>query len=51
MLRKVIRCTGRVSVNTRPHQLRWDDREMGTVMVQLLRSYKAITEVFIKSAT
>ena len=30
MLRKVTHCTGRVSANTRPHQLCWGDREMGT---------------------
>ena len=32
MLRKVTHCAGRVSTNTRPHQLRWGDREMGTVI-------------------
>ena len=30
MLCKVTHCAGRVSANTRPHQLRWGDREMGT---------------------
>ena len=25
-------CAGRVSANTRPHQLRWGDREMGTAI-------------------
>ena len=32
MLCKVTRCAGRVSANTRPHQLRWGDREMGTAI-------------------
>ena len=32
MLHKVTHCTGRVSANTRPHQLRWGDREMGTAI-------------------
>ena len=32
MLRKVTHCAGRVSANTRPHQLRWGDREMGTAI-------------------
>ena len=27
---KVTHCAGRVSANTRPHQVRWGDREMGT---------------------
>ena len=27
---QVTHCAGRVSANTRPHQLRWGDREMGT---------------------
>jgi len=31
MLCKVTHCAGRVSANTRPHQLRWGDREMGHV--------------------
>ena len=30
MLCKVTHCAGRVSANTRPHQLHWGDREMGT---------------------
>ena len=32
MLCKVTQCTGCVLVNTRPHQLRWGDREMGTAI-------------------
>ena len=32
MLRKVTHCAGRVSANTRPHQLRWGNREMGTAI-------------------
>ena len=32
MLRKVTHCAGRVSANTRPHQLRWGDWEMGTAI-------------------
>ena len=32
MLRKVTHCAGRVSANTRPHQLCWGDREMGTAI-------------------
>ena len=32
MLHKVTHCAGRVSANTRPHQLRWGDREMGTAI-------------------
>ena len=32
MLRKVTHCAGRVSANTRPHQLRWGDRETGTAI-------------------
>ena len=32
MLRKVTHCTGRVSANTRYHQLRWGDRAMGTAI-------------------
>ena len=32
MLCKVTHCTGRVLANTRPHQLRWGDREMGTAI-------------------
>ena len=30
MLCKVTHCAGRVSANTRPHQLHWGDQEMGT---------------------
>jgi len=30
MLCKVTHCAGRVSANTRPHQLHWGDREMVT---------------------
>ena len=33
MLCKVTHCAGRVSANTRPHQLRWGDREMGTAII------------------
>ena len=32
MLCKVTHCAGRISANTRPHQLRWGDREMGTAI-------------------
>ena len=32
MLCKVTHCAGRVSANTRPHQLRWGDQEMGTAI-------------------
>ena len=32
MLRKVTHCAGRVSANTKPHQLRWGDREKGTAI-------------------
>ena len=32
MLCKVTHCAGRVLANTRPHQLRWGDREMGTAI-------------------
>ena len=32
MLCKVTHCAGRVSANTRPHQLRWGDREVGTAI-------------------
>ena len=32
MLCEVTHCAGRVSANTRPHQLRWGDREMGTAI-------------------
>ena len=32
MLCKVTHCAGRVSANTRPHQLCWDDREMGAAI-------------------
>ena len=32
MLCKVTHCVGRVSVNTRPHQLRWGDWEMWTAI-------------------
>ena len=32
MLCKVTHCAGRVSANTRPHQLHWGDREMGTAI-------------------
>ena len=32
MLCKVTHCAGCVSANTRPHQLRWGDREMGTAI-------------------
>ena len=33
MLCKVTHCAGRVSANTRPHQLSWGDREMGTAII------------------
>ena len=33
MLCKVTHCTGRVSANTRPHQLRWGDQKMGTAII------------------
>ena len=33
MLCEVTHCTGRVSANTRPHQLCWGDREMGTAII------------------
>ena len=33
MLCKVTHCAGRVSANTRPHQLHWGDREMGTAII------------------
>ena len=33
MLCKVTHCAGRVSANTRPHQLRWGDWEMGTAII------------------
>ena len=32
MLYKVTHCAGHVLANTRPHQLRWGDREMGTAI-------------------
>ena len=32
MLCKVIHCAGRISANTRPHQVRWGNQEMGTAM-------------------
>ena len=32
MLYKVIHFAGCVSANTRPHQLRWGDQEMGTAI-------------------
>ena len=32
MLYKVTQCTGRVSANTGPHQLRWSDWEMETAI-------------------
>ena len=32
MLCKVTHCAGHISANTRPHQLRWGDREMGTTI-------------------
>ena len=32
MFRKVTHCAGRGSANTRPHQLRWGDQEMGTAI-------------------
>ena len=32
MLHKITHCAGCISANTRPHQLRWGDREMGTAI-------------------
>ena len=32
MLCKVTHCAGHVSANTKPHQLRWGDQEMGTAI-------------------
>ena len=32
MLYKVTHCAGRVLANTRPHQLRWGEWEMGTAI-------------------
>ena len=32
MLRKVTHCAGHVSAKSRPHQLRWGDRAMGTAI-------------------
>ena len=32
MFHKVTHCAGGVSANTRSHQLRWDDQEMGTAI-------------------
>ena len=32
MLYKATHCAGRILANTRPHQLRWGDREMGTAI-------------------
>ena len=49
MLCKAAHCTERVLANTRPHQLLWSDWEMETVIVQLLRSYKAIAEALNKN--
>ena len=49
MLYKVAHCAGRVLANTRPHQLLWSDWEMWTVIVQLLRSNKAIAEALTKT--
>ena len=37
MLCKVTHCAGRVSANTRPHQLCWGDREMGTACYNIMR--------------
>jgi len=33
ILCKVTHCTGHVSANTRPHQLRWGDWEIGTAII------------------
>ena len=38
MLCKVTHCAGRVLANTRPHQLRWDDREMGTAIYLMYKN-------------
>ena len=32
MLCKVTHCAGHIFANTRPHQLRWGDREVGTAI-------------------
>ena len=51
MLCKVTHCTGRVSANTRPHQLRWGDGEMGTAIscteVRWLALFKSLSCVAI----
>ena len=39
MLRKVTHCAGCVLVNTRPHQLRWGDWEMGTAISCIRYAY------------
>ena len=41
MLCKVTHCTWRISANTRPHQLRWGDQEMGTAISCIKRSQVA----------
>ena len=47
MLRKVTHCAGHVSANTRPHQLRWGDREMGTAILCTKCSQVAGLAVFM----
>ena len=42
MLCKVTHCVGRVSANTRPHQLCWGDRETGTAVSHTKCSQVAI---------
>ena len=47
---KVTHCTGRISANTRPHQLHWDDREMGTVYhIQIYHFHQIIQTVRLNS--
>ena len=46
MLCKVTHCAGRVSANTRPHQLRWGDREMGTAISYIKCSQ--VTDLILK---
>ena len=46
MLRKVTHCAGHVSANTRPHQLRWGDQEMGTACMHFTHYYHPATILF-----
>ena len=52
---KVTHCTGRISANTRPHQLRWGDREMETVFtfrfITFIRLYKLLGSTVLLSVT